>query len=80
MHEEGRMQCCPMAGRGWGQQRGMGQERNPQEITGGIIYTYFTGKSGPRKHIMMVIGGTQMINPNFSSSPSAVFFVSIYFL
>lgn len=53
--------------------------RCSQDITSDIIYTYFRGKSGPRKHIMMVISGTKMINPNFSSSANAVFFITIFF-
>lgn len=44
-----------------------------------VLFTHISeAKSGPRKHIMTVIGGTQMINPNFSSSARAVFFVSIF--
>lgn len=73
------MQCCLLAGRGWSQQQMMGQEGNSQEVTSGIIYTYFGGQLGPRKPIMMVISGKQMINPNFSTSASAVFFISIFF-
>lgn len=65
----------PMAG----EEKGVSRERwggNP----GGIICAYFRGKSGARKRVMMLIGGTQMINPNCTTSASMVFFTLISFL